>query len=85
MSENSKSVAKGGMRITWRGITLIVIAVVLLVFAVQNLESAPVSFLGVQFSVPVWLLVVVTFLLGMLLGGLVRGAARGLRKPKVER
>jgi uncharacterized integral membrane protein len=85
MSENSKSVAKGGMRITWRGIVLIIIAVLLLVFAVQNLESAPVSFLGVDFSVPVWLLVVVTFALGMLLGGVVRGAARGLRKPKVER
>lgn len=84
MTEKSKSPAKGGMRITWRGIVLILIAVLLLVFAVQNLESAPVSFLGVEFSIQVWILVVVSFLLGMLLGGVVRGAARGLRKPKVE-
>jgi uncharacterized integral membrane protein len=84
MTEKTKSVAKGGMRITWRGIVLIIIAVLLLVFAVQNLESAPVSFLGVEFSVQVWLLVVVSFVLGMLLGGIVRGAARGLRKPKID-
>lgn len=82
MTDNSKATAKGGIRLTWRGIVLILFGVLLLVFAVQNLESAPVSFLGVQFSVPVWLLVVASFLLGMLLGGVVKGTARKLRKPK---
>jgi uncharacterized integral membrane protein len=85
MTDNPKASGKGGIRLTWRGIVLILIGVLLLVFAVQNLESAPVSFLGVQFSVPVWLLVSVTFILGMLLGGVVRGTARKLRKPQVER
>jgi uncharacterized integral membrane protein len=75
---------KPGMRITWRGIVLIVIVVALLVFCVQNLDSAPVSFLGMQFSVPVWLLVSGTFILGMLLGGVVKGTARKLRKPHDE-
>ncbi len=74
--------SKKGMTITWRGIVLIVIGVVLLVFAVQNLQSATVYFLGVEFSVWVWLLVVGSFLLGMVLGGVVRAGARRLRKPK---
>jgi uncharacterized integral membrane protein len=81
---NSDSVSKQGMRITWRGVVLVVIAVALLVFAVQNLQSAPVKFVGIDFSVPVWLLVSVTFILGMLLGGVVRGTARKLRKPSVQ-
>ena len=68
-----------GMRITWRGIVLVLISVLLLVFAVQNLQSAPVNFLGATLQLPVWLLVVASFILGMLLGGLVRGAARKLR------
>ncbi|HEV8024084.1 MAG TPA: hypothetical protein VGP37_04260, partial [Candidatus Nanopelagicales bacterium] len=59
---------KKGMTITWRGIVLIIVAVILLVFAVQNLETAPVSFLGAQIDVWVWALVVGSFLLGMVLG-----------------
>ncbi len=75
---------KKGMRITWRGIVLIIIAVVLVVFAVQNLNTAKVSFLGMDFDIFVWVIVTVSFLLGMLLGGVVRGTARKLRKPKLE-
>lgn len=75
---------KPGMRITWRGIVLIIIAFVLVVFAVQNLDTAQVSFLGMDFDIYVWLIVTVSFLLGMFLGGLVRGTARKLRKPKPE-
>lgn len=75
---------KSGMRITWRGIVLVLIVVALLVFAVQNLQSSEVRFLGLQFDVPVWLLVSATFILGMLLGGVVRGTARKLRKPAVQ-
>jgi len=87
MSEHSNEIGKRpdkkpGMTITWRGVVLILIAVVLLVFAVQNLQSATVYFLGVEFSVWVWLLVVGSFLLGMVLGGVVRAGARRLRKPK---
>lgn len=75
---------KKGITITWRGIVLILIAVALLVFAVQNLQSATVYFLGAEFSVWVWLLVVGAFVLGMVLGGVVRAGARKLRKPKPE-
>ena len=76
------SSSRGGMRITWRGIVIIVILVLLLVFAVQNLQSTSINFVGLEIEVPVWALVVGTFILGMLLGGVVRGAARKLRKPK---
>ena len=82
MSADAES--KKGMRITWRGIVLVVIAVLLLVFAVQNLQSAPIKFLGMEIDVPVWLLVSGTFILGMVLGGVVRGTARKLRKPRVQ-
>jgi uncharacterized integral membrane protein len=78
----AKKPAKKGVTIGWRGIVLAVIAVVLLVFAVQNLQTAPVNFLGATVDVWVWLLVIASFVLGMLLGGMVRAGARRLRKPK---
>ena len=86
MTDNPGQVAKRpekkGVTITWRGIVLILIGVVLLVFAVQNLQIAPVNFLGAEIDVWVWLLVVGSFLQGMVLGGAVRSGARKLRKPK---
>ena len=75
---------KKGMRITWRGIVLIIIGFFLALFAVQNLNTAKVSFLGMDFEIFVWIIVTVSFLLGMLLGGVVRGTARKLRKPQLE-
>jgi len=75
---------KKGMRITWRGIVLIIIGFLLALFAVQNLNTAQVSFLGMDFEIFVWVIVTVSFLLGMLLGGAVRGTARKLRKPKIQ-
>jgi uncharacterized integral membrane protein len=75
---------KQGVRITWRGIVLIIIGFLLALFAVQNLDTAQVSFLGMDFEIFVWVIVTVSFLLGMLLGGAVRGTARKLRKPKIQ-
>lgn len=84
MADNfGKSAKKPGTKVTWRGVILVLIAIVLVVFAVQNLNSAEVTFFGLDFSIPVWLLVLGSFLLGMLLGGAVKGTARKLRKPKV--
>lgn len=79
-----QSVHKKGMRITWRGIVLIIIGFLLALFAVQNFNTAQVSFFGMEFDIYVWLIVTVSFLLGMVLGGVVRGTARKLRKPKLE-
>lgn len=78
----AKKPDKKGLTLTWRGIVLILVAVLLLVFAVQNLQTASINFLGATVDVWVWLIVVVTFLLGMLLGGVVKAGARKLRKPK---
>jgi uncharacterized integral membrane protein len=78
------SVEKKGMRITWRGIVLVVIGFLLALFAVQNLNTAQVSLFGMDFDIFVWLIVTVSFLSGMVLGGVVRGTARKLRKPKLE-
>jgi uncharacterized integral membrane protein len=85
MSNNFGRSGKGdGIRVTWRGVVLILIAAALVVFGVQNLNSAQVSFLGMDFDVPVWLLVSGSFLLGMFLGGAVRKTARKLRKPEIN-
>ncbi len=70
------------MRITWRGVVLVIIGFLLALFAVQNFNTAEVTFLGMNFDIYVWVIVVVSFLLGMVLGGAVRGTARKLRKPK---
>lgn len=78
----AKKPDKKSLTLTWRGIVLILVAVLLLVFAVQNLQTASINFLGATVDVWVWLIVVVTFLLGMLLGGVVKAGARKLRKPK---
>jgi uncharacterized integral membrane protein len=79
-----QSAQKKGIRITWRGVVLVIIGILLALFAVQNFNTAQVTFLGMDFDVYVWVIVSVSFLLGMVLGGLVRGTARKLRKPKLE-
>lgn len=80
----AKPPQKKGVTITWRGVVLIIVGVVLLVFAVQNLQIAKVNFLGAEIDVWVWLLVVGSFLLGMLLGSAVKAGARKLRKPQPQ-
>ncbi len=79
-----QSAQKKGIRITWRGVVLVILGFLLALFAVQNFNTAQVTFLGMDFDIYVWVIVVVSFLLGMVLGGLVRGTARKLRKPKLE-
>ena len=79
-----QSAQKKGIRITWRGVVLVILGFLLALFAVQNFNTAQVTFLGMDFDIYVWVIVGVSFLLGMVLGGLVRGTARKLRKPKSE-
>jgi uncharacterized integral membrane protein len=57
---------------TMRWVYLIVIAVLalaILIFALQNFQSVTVSFLRLQLSSPLAVLVVVIYLLGMATGG----------------
>ncbi|HKY88154.1 MAG TPA: hypothetical protein VJL90_15460 [Pseudorhodoplanes sp.] len=62
-----------------RWINVIVVAVLvaaILLFAVQNFQSATVSFLNFRISAPLALLAAVIYLLGMVTGGSVWGLVR---------
>jgi uncharacterized integral membrane protein len=70
-----------------RWIYLAVIAAVAaatLVFALQNLQSVTISFLGLSISAPLALLVIVIYLIGMATGGsawaLLRWAVQGSKR-----
>jgi uncharacterized integral membrane protein len=65
-----------------------VLALAMLVFAVQNLQNVSVSFLNFALTAPLALVIVVVYLLGMATGGslwaLVRWAIEGTRRPPVR-
>jgi uncharacterized integral membrane protein len=52
-----------------------------LLFMVQNLASVTVSFMSTRVTMPIWLVVVAVYLLGMITGGalwsLLRASVRG--------
>ncbi|MDQ8732606.1 hypothetical protein [Bradyrhizobium sp. LHD-71] len=60
-------------------------AIATLIFALQNLQSVTMSFLGFRVSAPLAALVAVIYVLGMATGGsawaLVRWAWRGSKQP----
>lgn len=64
---------------TGRLIAIIVVAVLALIFIVQNFVSVPVKVFGLEVDLPLWLVMVVMFILGMLLGGVARTGVRRLR------
>ncbi len=85
MNDSQNVQPRKGLRISWRGATLIVVFFILALFAVQNFQTTQVNLFGMQLNLPVWLLVTVVFVLGVFLGGAVRGVTRKLRKPKSPR
>jgi lipopolysaccharide assembly protein A len=69
----------------WVHLTIIVLfAAVTVIFALQNLATANVSFLGLSFHVPVIILVVLVYVLGAATGGslfaLLRRSYEGSRR-----
>ena len=67
-------------RSTGRMIVIILILVVAAMFMFSNWDSLPLKFLGWSTpSLPMWLWLLIMFLLGVLLGGVVRGGIRKLR------
>ncbi len=70
-----KDVEKGG--VPWGAVIAGIIAVLALVVIVQNSESTNVQLFGLTIALPLWLMLVIFFLLGVLCNGLVR---RGVRK-----
>ena len=56
-----------------------IVEVIALIIIVQNTASAEIKFLGWSWNMPIWLILVIMFVLGMLLGGAVRAGVRKLR------
>ena len=72
----------------WLHITVVaVVAIAVLIFALQNLQLVTAAFLGFSFTAPLAVLFVVVYLLGMATGGgawsLVRWAWQGSKPPAV--
>jgi uncharacterized integral membrane protein len=61
------------------------LAIAVLIFAVQNLQSVTVAFLNFRLAAPLAVLAVVIYLLGMATGGslwsLIRWALEGAKRP----
>ncbi|HRL77657.1 MAG TPA: DUF1049 domain-containing protein [Candidatus Accumulibacter phosphatis] len=74
------------MRYVYIGLVVVATAIVLL-FKVQNLTAVTVSLLGMSMTMPVFLLVIGIYLLGMLTGSsllaLLRGWVRNARDDAV--
>lgn len=81
-AESSRDVASGG--IPWGAALLLVWAVMLVVFSVQNAEIATVSFLGWSWDMPVALLVMVTALVTLVLSVIVSAFYRRRRRQRRE-
>ena len=62
-----------------RGVIGIIIGILMLIFIFMNFNSVEINFFGLRVSLPLWLVLIVTFVLGMLLGGMVRTGVRKLR------
>ena len=70
----------------WFHITVIgALAIAILIFALQNLQSVTLAFLGFGMSAPLTVVIIVIYLLGMATGGsawsLIRWAWQGSKHP----
>ena len=74
------------MRYVYMALIAVLVGIVIL-FKVQNLESVSVTLLSMSFSLPVSILVLLIYVLGMFTGGfmlqLVRTWIRGASAPRV--
>ena len=63
---------------------IVALAAAMLIFALQNLQSVTVAFLGFRISAPLAILAIIIYLLGMATGGsawaLIRWAWEGSRR-----
>jgi uncharacterized integral membrane protein len=64
---------------------IVILAMAMVIFAIQNFQSVTVQFLRLSLTAPLALLAAVIYLLGMATGGsiwaLVRRAVEGSRRP----
>lgn len=63
-----------------------IIAVIALIVIIQNSQSVTIQLFVWSLTLPLWLVLAVFFVLGMLLNGLVRGGVRRLmgKEPKKD-
>ena len=66
----------------WKAITIGVVAVLTLIFILQNTEKRSVQFLFFDWTVGTWVALLVTFVLGMLAGWLLAWFVRSRREAK---
>jgi uncharacterized integral membrane protein len=78
-SENAGHGTSGKGIGTGRLIAIIVVAALAALFILQNFQTVPVKILTFELNLPLWLVMVVLFVLGMLLGGAARSGFRKLR------
>jgi uncharacterized integral membrane protein len=64
---------------------IIVLAVAVLLFAAQNLQLVTLSFLGLSATVPLALMALIIYVLGMATGGSLRGLVRWLMQGSRSR
>ena len=60
-----------GRRTPWRTIIAAILAVLALIFVVQNLTSTHMKFLWGTFKAPLWLMLIITLAAGIVIGLLV--------------
>lgn len=67
---------------------IVVLVAAILIFALQNLESVTLSFLGFKTTAPLALQIIIVYLLGMATGGsawaLIRWAWRGSQEAQPD-
>ena len=69
----------------WKMITIGVIALLVLVFILQNTEKQSIQFLLFDWTVGTWLALLITFVLGMLVGWLLTRVMRSRKDRATDR
>ena len=69
----------------WKMIAIGVIALLVLVFILQNTEKQSIQFLLFDWTVGTWLALLITFVLGMLVGWLLTRFMRSRKDSATER
>lgn len=64
---------------------IVILAGIVVLFKIQNLESVTVSLFSMSISLPVSVLVLLIYVLGMLTGGFVLGLLRSLARGATRR
>ena len=74
-----------GRKFNLRIVIGLIVLVLGLILILQNTEQVTINFLSFDITTWLWLLLAVMFVLGMLLGGAVRGGIRKLRGRDAHR